>query len=136
MPASTQPKPHAILRIEVYVESWPERFGPCPADQVEAITAAAVSKVASQLGVAAAAVPSTIPAAERAIGAEEVGQLLGMSPRTVLEKVACKANFPMRLTVRPATWVAGEVLAWRDANRVGRQARPRRRRPRNPHRDG
>ena len=131
MPASTQPKPHAVLRIEVYVESWPDRLGACPADQVEAITTAAVSKVASQLGVAAATVPSTIPSAERAIGAEEVGLLLGMAPRTVLEKVACRADFPMRLTVRPATWVAGEVLAWRDANRVGRQARTRQRRRRN-----
>jgi predicted DNA-binding transcriptional regulator AlpA len=131
MPASTQPKPHAVLRIEVYVESWPDAFGSPPADQVEAITAAALSKVASQLGVAAAATPSTIAAAERAIGAEEVGKLLGLSPRTVLETVACRADFPVRLTMRPATWVAGEVLAWRDANRVGRQARPRQRRRRN-----
>ena len=118
------------------MESWPEAFGTRPADQVEAITAAAVRKVVSQLGDAPTAAPSTIPSAERAIGAEEVGLLLGMAPRTVLEKVACRADFPMRLTVRPATWVAGEVLAWRDANRVGPQARPRRRRPRNPQRNG
>lgn len=71
-----------------------------------------------------------IPWELRAIGAEEVGLLLGMSPRTVLETVACKEDFPARLTVRPAAWVAGEVLAWRDANRVGRQARPRQRRSR------
>lgn len=60
-----------------------------------------------------------IPWELRAIGAEDVGLLLGLSPRTVLETVACKADFPMRLTVRPASWVAGEVLAWRDANRAG-----------------
>lgn len=72
----------------------------------------------------------TIPWELRAIGAEEVGLLLGLSPRTVLETVACRADFPLRLTMRPATWVAGEVLAWRDANRVGRQARPRQRRNR------
>lgn len=60
-----------------------------------------------------------IPWELRAIGADDVGLLLGLSPRTVLETVACKADFPMRLTVRPASWVAGEVLAWRDANRAG-----------------
>ena len=72
-----------------------------------------------------------IPWELRAIGAEDVGLLLGLSPRTVLETVACKADFPMRLTVRPATWVAGEVLAWRDANRVG-VPKGRRHGPRGP----
>jgi len=118
------------------MESWPEFFAAAPKDQVEAITAAAVRKLVSQLGDAPATVTSTIPSSERAIGAEEVGLLLGMAPRTVLEKVACRADFPMRLTVRPATWVVGEVLAWRDANRAGRQARPRQRQRHNPHRGG
>jgi hypothetical protein len=45
-----------------------------------------------------------IPWELRAIGAEAVGLLVGISPRTVLETVAWKADFPMRLTVRPATW--------------------------------
>lgn len=62
---------------------------------------------------------SIIPWEQRAIGAADVGLLLGLAPRTVLEKAACRPDFPMRLTVRPATWVAGEVLAWRDANRAG-----------------
>jgi len=66
-----------------------------------------------------------IPFELRAIGAEEVGALLGLAARTVLETVACKPGFPARLTMRPATWVAGEVLAWRDANRVGRPGRRR-----------
>lgn len=70
-----------------------------------------------------------IPWHLRAISAEEVGQLLGLAPRTVLETVACRPDFPTRLTMRPASWVAGEVVEWRDANRVGRQAR--RRPPRN-----
>lgn len=60
-----------------------------------------------------------IPWEMRAIDAEGVGMLLGLSPRTVLENVACRPDFPTRLTMRPAAWVAGEVLAWRDANRVG-----------------
>lgn len=54
-----------------------------------------------------------IPWELRAIGAEEVGELLGLAPRTVLETVACREDFPVRLSMRPATWVAGEVLAWR-----------------------
>ncbi|MGL0786587.1 hypothetical protein [Xanthomonas translucens] len=60
-----------------------------------------------------------IPWEHRAIGAEEVGQLLGLAPRTVLETVACRPDFPVRLTMRPATWVAGEVVEWRDRNRAG-----------------
>lgn len=59
-----------------------------------------------------------IPWEERAIGAEEVGALLGLAPRTVLEKVVCRPNFPVRLTMRPATWIAREVLEWRDRNRA------------------
>ena len=66
-----------------------------------------------------------IPYELRAIGAEEVGALLGLQARTVLETIACKPDFPARLTMRPASWVAGEILEWRDANRVGRQARRR-----------
>ena len=127
MTASMQPKPHAVIRVEVYVESWPEGFGRPPEGQAEAITVAAVEQMVRQC---VAAAPSTITPAEHAIGAEEVGLLLGLSPRTVLETVACRADFPLRLTMRPATWVAGEVLAWRDANRVGRQARPCQRRSR------
>ena len=72
-----------------------------------------------------------IPFELRAIGAEEVGLLLGLSPRTVRETVACREDFPVRLSMRPATWVAGEVLAWRDANRAG-LPKGRRRGPRSP----
>lgn len=68
-----------------------------------------------------------IPFELRAIGASEVGQLLGLAPRTVLETIACRPDFPRRLTMRPATWVAGEVVEWRDANRVGQRDRLRRR---------
>lgn len=69
-----------------------------------------------------------IPFEHRAIGAEEVGLLFGLSPRTVLESIACRPTFPKRIGNKPATWIAGEVLAWRDANRVlpkGRRPRSR-----------
>lgn len=67
-----------------------------------------------------------IPFELRAIGADEVGALLGLAPRTVLETVACRPDFPKRLTMRPATWIAGEILEWRDSNRVDQRARRRR----------
>lgn len=69
---------------------------------------------------------SEVPFELRAIDADTVGELLGLAGRTVLETVACKPDFPIRISMRPATWVAGEVLAWRDANRSGRLARRRR----------
>lgn len=62
-----------------------------------------------------------IPFEERAISAEEVGVLLGCSARQVLERIACKPGFPARLSIRPASWIAREVLEWRELNR----ARPR-----------
>lgn len=68
----------------------------------------------------------TVPFELRAIGAAEVGALLGLSERTVLEKVACRPDFPERVSARPATWVAGEVLAYRDANRALPRGRRRR----------
>lgn len=68
-----------------------------------------------------------IPFEMRAIGAAEVGALLGLAARTVLETIACRPDFPVRLTMRPATWIAGEVLEWREANRAGRQGRQRQR---------
>lgn len=68
-----------------------------------------------------------IPFELRAINAEGVGALLGISHRTVLEKVACRPDFPVRLTRNPATWVAGEVIEWRDLNRAGLPKRRRRR---------
>lgn len=70
-----------------------------------------------------------VPWELRAIGAAEVGLLLGLAARTVLETIACKPDFPMRVSMRPATWVAGEVLEWRDRNRVGMpKARTKKRR--------
>lgn len=67
-----------------------------------------------------------IPFELRAIDAEAVGLLLGLSPRTVLEKVACLPDFPARLNQRPATWIAGEVLEWRESNRACPRGRRRR----------
>jgi len=69
---------------------------------------------------------ANVPFELRAIGAGEVGSLLGLAARTVLETVACRPDFPVRISMRPATWIAGEVLKWREANRAGQRARRRR----------
>ena len=66
-----------------------------------------------------------IPFEHRALNAEQCGELFGKSPRAFLETVACLPNFPARVSQKPAAWVAGEVIAWRDANRVGRRGRRR-----------
>lgn len=68
-----------------------------------------------------------IPFEELALDAEAVGKIIGQDRRTVLEKIAHRPDFPARLTLRPATWRAGDILAWRDANRAGLPARRRRR---------
>ncbi len=67
-----------------------------------------------------------IPFEMRAIDAEAVSVLLGVAPRTVLEAIACRPDFPVRVSMRPATWVAGEILKWRDTNRAGLRGRRRR----------
>lgn len=66
-----------------------------------------------------------IPFEQRAINADEVGVLLGCSGRQVLERIACKPGFPARLSVRPASWIAREILEWRELNRAGQRARQR-----------
>lgn len=69
----------------------------------------------------------SIPFEHRAIDADGVGVLLGLSARTVLERIACRPGFPERLSNKPATWIAGEVLEWRAANRACPRGRRRRR---------
>lgn len=66
-----------------------------------------------------------IPFEELALSADEVGQLLGCTGRQVLERIACKPDFPQRLSIRPASWIAREILEWREENRAGPRARPR-----------
>ena len=67
--------------------------------------------------------PTSVPFELQAIDAEAVGLLLGLAARTVLETVACRPDFPVRVSKKPATWVAGEVLEWRDSNRAGHRKR-------------
>jgi predicted DNA-binding transcriptional regulator AlpA len=67
---------------------------------------------------------SRISFEQLALTADEVGQLLGCTGRQVLERIACKPDFPARLSVRPAIWVAKEVLEWRDRHRQASKRKP------------
>lgn len=66
-----------------------------------------------------------IPWTELAMKAEECAELWGLTKEHWLATVACRPDFPVRLTHRPATWKAGEVVEYRDANRAGQRVRRR-----------
>lgn len=63
-----------------------------------------------------------IPWREHAIGAEDAAKLFGLSRSRFLRNIACQPTFPARVCSRPATWIVGEVLDWRDAHRAKRAA--------------
>lgn len=69
-----------------------------------------------------------IPFELRSLDAAAAGELLGYTARHVAERLACLPDFPKRVDRdgRPR-WIAGELLAWREANRADRQVRRRRR---------
>jgi hypothetical protein len=72
-----------------------------------------------------------IPWEEMAIDAETCAALFGrMKPETFLRTIACRPDFPERVSRSPATWVCREVLAYRDANRVQIRRRRARHLPR------
>lgn len=60
-----------------------------------------------------------------ALDAKGVAKLLGCQPRTVLEDYALRPDFPERIKRRPAAWVAGEVVEWRESHRAERRVRRR-----------
>jgi len=74
------------------------------------------------------AISDKIPWQELALTAAECAELWGITPEHFLATIACKPDFPVRITRKPATWKAGEVVEWRDQNRAGslRGSGPRR----------
>lgn len=66
-----------------------------------------------------------VPFELAAINAEQAARLLGCKPRTVLEVHACKPGFPARVSYRPATWEAAEILAYRETLKAGQRGRRR-----------
>lgn len=59
-----------------------------------------------------------IPYREQAIKADEACKLFGLCKARFLRNVACRPSFPAPVSARPAAWIVGEVLDWRDANRA------------------
>lgn len=64
-----------------------------------------------------------IPYREQAIGAESAAKLFGLSRERFLRNIACLPSFPERVNLKPATWIVGEVLDWREAYRAGHRER-------------
>lgn len=68
-----------------------------------------------------------IPFELLALDAAEVGALLGVERRYVLERLAPRPDFPAPVSLPGShkRWKAGEILEWREATRVSRPARRR-----------
>lgn len=64
-----------------------------------------------------------VPFELRAIDKDAAGVLLGCSGRTVLETYALRPDFPVSVSERPKTWIASEILRYREKLKAGRQAR-------------
>ncbi|HEU4773164.1 MAG TPA: hypothetical protein VFS82_01385 [Lysobacter sp.] len=64
-----------------------------------------------------------IPWTELALTAKDCGELWHVTPEHFLAKIACLPGFPERLSNKPATWKAGEIIDWRDRNRAKRRRR-------------
>ena len=60
-----------------------------------------------------------IPWSELPMTADDCAKLWAVSADHWLRTIACQPGFPVRVTRKPATWLAGEVVAWRNANRYG-----------------
>lgn len=61
-----------------------------------------------------------VPFEQVALDAGEVGILLGQERLYVLNRLAPRADFPRPCSMKgqQKRWLAGEVIAWREANRA------------------
>lgn len=71
------------------------------------------------------AVAEKVPWQELSLTADDCAELWGKCKDVFLREIACQPGFPERLTYRPATWKAGEVLEYRNTNRAGQRVRQR-----------
>lgn len=61
---------------------------------------------------------AAVPFEQCALRALDVSQLLGVTPRTVVERLAKRPGFPKPIRHRPKAWIAADVIAWRNAQRA------------------
>lgn len=64
-------------------------------------------------------VATKVPWEQLPLTAEECAELWCITPEHFLATVACLPDFPVRVTKKPASWLAGEVIEYRNTNRVG-----------------
>lgn len=68
----------------------------------------------------------TIPFELRSLDAQQASELLGYAASYIRDHLACRPDFPKRVDRDGhPRWIAGELIAWREANRACRQARRR-----------
>lgn len=74
---------------------------------------------------------AALPLDSRWLDAGQVGTLLGYSGRQVMERIACRPDFPKALRLNGhghPRWKASEVLRWADAERSRHHQQQARRR--------
>jgi hypothetical protein len=65
---------------------------------------------------------SEIPFELRSLNAEQAGELLGYKASYIRDHLACRRDFPKRVdSDGHPRWIAGDLIAWREGNRVDRR---------------
>lgn len=75
----------------------------------------------------AATKSAAIPVTEKWLDAAGVGALISQEPRYVLERLACRADFPKANRVGQPRWKASEILEWMEDTRDNKHRAGRRR---------
>ena len=60
---------------------------------------------------------AAVPITDRWLDASGVGALLSQEPRYVLERLACRKDFPAPMRVGHPRWKASEIQEWAEAQR-------------------
>lgn len=64
-----------------------------------------------------------IPWDQLPLNAEECAALWGVGKEHFLEAIASRPGFPQRVNLKPAAWLAGEVVEYRNRHRPQRKGR-------------
>jgi hypothetical protein len=72
---------------------------------------------------------AAVPLDARWLDAAGVGALICQEPRYVLERLACRADFPKANRIGYPRWKASEVLQWMEDTRDKRVGRSRKVKP-------
>jgi len=64
-----------------------------------------------------------IPWEQLPMDAGECAELWGVTREHFLERIACRPGFPRRVQLKPAVWLAGEIVDYRNRNRPQRKGR-------------